>query len=337
MYCQKGRMFMLMAVIVVVQISNQVLLADPITGSGTVNYIPMFNGSASITDSNIYESLGNIGIGTTSPQDKFHIYSGNLRVSGGGGLIIYDDHPGNARFQAVLDHECRRLTMMVNNWGSPTNPGISLGTTRTDGDAFNVVTGVPLTDGGHGIPNGNGTSVFTVKGNGKVGIGTTDPTEILTVRGNILIQRASDGTSCLELGEGLDYAEGFELSEPSKNESGSVLIIDSENPGKLTLSTKAYDTKVAGIAAGAKGLGSGVRLGVNQFDCDVALAGRVYCNVDATEYAIQPGDLLTTSNTPGYAMKAQDFDKAKGATLGKAMEGIEKGKKGQILVLVTLQ
>jgi hypothetical protein len=94
---------------------------------------------------------------------------------------------------------------------------------------------------------------------------------------------------------------------------------------------------VAGIVAGGKGLGSGVRLGVGQFDYDVALAGRVYCNVDATGGSIQPGDLLTTSGTPGYAMKANDLACAQGAILGKAMESLEAGEKGQILVLVTLQ
>jgi hypothetical protein len=114
-------------------------------------------------------------------------------------------------------------------------------------------------------------------------------------------------------------------------------VIDSDNPGKLTLSRSAYDSKVAGIVAGAKGLGSGVRLGVGQFDYDVALAGRVYCNVDATEQAVQAGDLLTTSATPGYAMKATDYDRARGAILGKAMQKLDQGQKGQILVLVTLQ
>ena len=70
---------------------------------------------------------------------------------------------------------------------------------------------------------------------------------------------------------------------------------------------------------------------------DVALAGRVYCNVDATHAGIEPGDLLTTSTTPGYAMKAVDYDHARGAILGKAMQRLEVGQKGQILVLVTLQ
>jgi len=103
------------------------------------------------------------------------------------------------------------------------------------------------------------------------------------------------------------------------------------------MSARAYDSKVAGIVAGAKGQGSGVRLGPEQFDYDVALAGRVYCNVDATQTAVEPGDLLTTSATAGYAMKATDYTRAQGAILGKAMEKLEKGKKGQILVLVTLQ
>ena len=76
---------------------------------------------------------------------------------------------------------------------------------------------------------------------------------------------------------------------------------------------------------------------MGQFDCDVALAGRVYCNVEATGGTIEPGDLLTTSSTPGYAMKAVDRTSAQGAILGKAMERLEGGTKGQILVLVTLQ
>jgi len=181
----------------------------------------------------------------------------------------------------------------------------------------------------------DGTVVFVDDGN--VGIGETAPTKKLTVKGNILIERASTGTAVMELGDGLDYAEGFDITESDKPQPGTVLVIDSSSPGRLTVSTKAYDTTVAGIAAGAKNLGSGVRLGVNQFDCDVALAGRVYCNVDATELAVQPGDLLTTSGTAGYAMKAADRTRTAGAILGKAMQSLEKGKKGQILVLVTLQ
>ncbi len=176
-----------------------------------------------------------------------------------------------------------------------------------------------------------------IPASGSVGIGTTSPSRKLTVRGNILIESAVTGDPVAEFGEGLDYAEGFDVSEVSAVQPGTVLVIDPDHPGKLTTCTEPYDKRVAGIAAGAKGLGSGVRLGVDRFDCDVALAGRVYCNVDASDGAVEPGDLLTTSTIPGYAMKATDLSSAQGAILGKAMERLGRGKKGQILVLVTLQ
>lgn len=156
-------------------------------------------------------------------------------------------------------------------------------------------------------------------------------------RGNVQVQDVSTGASVVEFGTGLDYAEGFDVAGAETVEAGMVLVIDSAHPGKLTVSKTPYDRKVAGIVAGAKGLGSGVKLGAGQSDHNVALAGRVYCNVVATDEAIQPGDLLTTSATPGHAMKVVDYSRAQGAILGKAMESLDRGKTGQILVLVTLQ
>jgi hypothetical protein len=69
---------------------------------------------------------------------------------------------------------------------------------------------------------------------------------------------------------------------------------------------------------------------------NVSLTGRVYVQADAATAPIRPGDLLTTSATPGYAMKVTDHSKAEGAILGKAMSGLNSGK-GMVLMLVTLQ
>ena len=66
------------------------------------------------------------------------------------------------------------------------------------------------------------------------------------------------------------------------------------------------------------------------------MTGRVYCRADASAGAILPGDLLTTSDTPGHAMKATDHDRAQGAVIGKAMTGLKEGH-GLVLVLVSLQ
>ncbi|RJP37173.1 MAG: hypothetical protein C4547_05965 [Phycisphaerales bacterium] len=137
-----------------------------------------------------------------------------------------------------------------------------------------------------------------------------------------------------------DLAEHFDHSDPAVVRPGMVMVIDAANAGHLTVSMRAYDTKVAGIVSGAGGLQAGMVLGGSDSEGDdlpVALTGRVYCYVDATEEPIEVGDLLTTSNTPGHAMKVTDFARSQGCVLGKAMQPIEKGKKGLILVLVALQ
>ena len=68
----------------------------------------------------------------------------------------------------------------------------------------------------------------------------------------------------------------------------------------------------------------------------LALSGRVYCRVDASIESIHPGDLLTSSDTPGHAMKVTDYVRAQGAIIGKAMTGLKQGR-GLVLVLASLQ
>jgi hypothetical protein len=58
--------------------------------------------------------------------------------------------------------------------------------------------------------------------------------------------------------------------------------------------------------------------------------------VDAESGAIAVGDLLTTSDTPGHAMKAQDPERAFGAVIGKALAPLRDGR-DLIPILVALQ
>ena len=68
----------------------------------------------------------------------------------------------------------------------------------------------------------------------------------------------------------------------------------------------------------------------------LVIAGCVYCKADATQHAIGPGDLLSTSRLAGHAMKAADREQAFGTILGKAVTGLKSGT-GLILVLASLQ
>lgn len=137
---------------------------------------------------------------------------------------------------------------------------------------------------------------------------------------------------------GADLVEPFPIREEGI-EKGSVVVIDEEHPGRLRRSTSAYDSRVAGIVSGARGIRHGIKLqqeGVLDQGENVALSGRVYVKADARYGAIRPGDLLTTSDTPGHAMKASDRERTPGAVLGKAMTPLEEGQ-GEVLVLVSLQ
>jgi hypothetical protein len=137
---------------------------------------------------------------------------------------------------------------------------------------------------------------------------------------------------------GADIAEPFQMADANLPK-GSVVVIDDEHPGQLKLSTQSYDTRVAGIISGANGINPGLSLrqeGALDGGQNVALTGRVYVLADASKGTIKPGDLLTTSSTPGHAMKVANPTRAQGAILGKAMSGLKEGK-GMVLVLVTLQ
>jgi len=134
-----------------------------------------------------------------------------------------------------------------------------------------------------------------------------------------------------------DCAEDFDIVEDEQIEPGSVMVIQSE--GKLKQSNLPYDKRVAGVISGAGNYRPGIVLGKGDskgIRKPVALLGKVYCRVDAQYSSIQVGDLLTTSATPGHAMKAQDPVRAFGSVLGKALRPLKTGKT-LIPILIALQ
>ena len=179
--------------------------------------------------------------------------------------------------------------------------------------------------------SGDAAMVITPAGN--VGIGLTTPSRTLHVNG-------TTRTNILEITGGADLAEPFDIANEKYLEPGTVVAIDIAHAGRLKISENAYDKTVAGIISGAGGIQPGMVMGQDGTIANgkhpVALTGRVYCRVDATYGVVRPGDLLTTSNTPGHAMKVTDHDKAQGAIIGKAMSSLEEGQ-GLVLVLVSLQ
>ena len=145
-----------------------------------------FNNTAGTATLNVltFNELGNVGIGTTSPSQKLHLQNGILLVDSNTPTatgIWMPDTNGNPSLRIVTDQSAANYSSIVNAWGNSSNTGVMVGSTRNDGFAFQVRSGVTLTDG---FANDTGNSRMVVLGNGNVGIGTTSPRTKLEVGTN---------------------------------------------------------------------------------------------------------------------------------------------------------
>jgi len=317
---------------------------------------------------------GNVGIGTETPQQKLHVGGiarfdvggGQISVSSPGGwpgLIAYSQN-GHRRDMAVRDGGMS-LEVSTSSSAPPTGNGITI--SETGGNVgigtvnpqqklhvaglarFDLPTGqinVSTPGGWPGMiafaPNGHRRDVIVWDGGISIEVSSSTSAPP-TGNGITIYETGRLVTRELEITGGSDLSERFEIRNSREEiplEPGLVVTIDPENPGSLIVSSQPYDRRVAGIISGAGGLKPGMLMGQKGSKADggnpVALTGRVYCWADASKGSIEPGDLLTTSQTPGHAMKVTNYTQAQGAILGKAMSSLKSGQ-GLILVLVSLQ
>lgn len=317
------------------------------------------------------DAAGNLGIGTTAPEAKLDVRGSVVVDAGGdarlftgrgtgelnrylqllnspnatsasglkaGGLLVSDSYSfaspgkndlvvkGRIGVGIAAPSSSAALHLMGSSappgWLNATDNGLLLGALGAGGYKWMQSYGGPL--------------CLNAVGN-NVGIGTTNPTAKLDVAGRIKCD-------VLEIRGGSDLAEQFDVACPDETidvQPGMVVSIDPEHAGKLTISRTAYDRRVAGIISGADGIRPGMVMGqagtVADGQYPVALSGRVWVRCDTTNAAIEPGDMLTTSTTPGHAMRVDDAAAAQGAIIGKAMSSLPKSTRGQVLVLVNLQ
>jgi len=166
------------------------------------------------------------------------------------------------------------------------------------------------------IKNGENNSVFSVNESG-----TISSAGAFTCTGSCVVQEDT-----------ADFAEM--LPSVRDLEPGDVLIISPD--GLLALSTEPYQASVMGVYSTQPGyLGGGEFFDQDGF-VPLAVAGVVPVKVSAENGPIQPGDLLTTSATPGYAMRCEGVETCFGRTIGKALDGLENGM-DVIRMLVVLE
>ena len=163
-------------------------------------------------------------------------------------------------------------------------------------------------------------------------------------------------------GASIDIAE-YIYNTNGDTEPGDIVVADPAKKQSVLRSSTPYQESCLGVVSTNPHLTMGMELVTDEKTGEeipgvqatrLALNGRVPVKVNDENGPIRPGDLITTSSTPGYGMKwtpldlsqAKDFEEMKKmlaenerrrhAIIGKAVEALPSGS-GKILVLISLQ
>jgi hypothetical protein len=298
------------------------------------------------------QSTDSVGIGTANPSSELHV-QGDLTCSGS---LIGGTH----------NHWGETWTgtgtaLNINSTGASRN-GDS-GAVNVNADTVAVggvssssigVVGVGHSEGGGGVHGGSdhgkgvsgrskdGTGVFGYCSTGVAIHAWSDSGTALLVDGssifncNARFNCNATVAGTLKVGklsaEEIDpiILELFKVDPSQVYQKGDVLVIDPESDS-YKLCYTANDTKVAGVVWNGNLNENGelpvVILGAK------APTKTVYVKSDASYAPIKRGDLLTSSPTPGHAMRANE--PKLGSIIGKALEPLDSGK-GLIKAFVTL-
>jgi hypothetical protein len=295
-------------------------------------------------------STGAVGIGTTNPRTQLEV-AGDVHVGGdmhiernGSPKLVLESHGFGTQKYSIRATNRRdpagERKLIIRNEGAARDDVVigNDGTVGISGDVHIERNGSPrVVLESHGFGNQKysirATNRRDPAGERRLIIrneGAARDDVVLDNSGNITV--AGD----IKL-TGADCAEEFAVKDERSLQPGAVLIIGDDE--ELEPCAEAYDTRVAGVVSGGAEHRPGIILGSESPDASravVALAGKVYCRVDATSAPVEAGDLLTTSSSSGHAMKADDPQKSCGAVIGKALRALPGGA-GLIPILVALQ
>jgi hypothetical protein len=270
-----------------------------IEGNGTAGYVARFTALETIGNSAIYNNGSSVGIGTTNPNSRLHIWK-----------------PSSS--SPVLQLDTQKIVGPLTLIYKLLFDGTSIDAEGTLGD-------LPISLN----PNSSG-DVFLAGGGGQVGIGTTSPAAKLHVAGMARVEAVQI--------TGADVAEKFPVSEEVKPGMVVAIDPENPGKLCLSRSAYNRCVAGVVSGANGLPVGAVLGNLPGQEDAmPIALSGRVWVYCDATDHPVEVGDLLTTAERIGHARAVTDYERAHGAVIGKAMTGLQNEKSGLVLALVNLQ
>ena len=139
--------------------NKQNALTNPITGTGTTNFLAKYTSASTIGNSLVYDNGTNVGIGTTSPYYSLDLTGQTIRTA--------------RLYSASTD---TRMYLQNTTSGNPTtDAGLMVGLITNDAYFFNY-------QAGNAIFGTSATERLRITSAGNVGIGTTSPSYILQTK-----------------------------------------------------------------------------------------------------------------------------------------------------------
>jgi hypothetical protein len=256
------------------EIGAQAALTNPVTGTGTTNYLPKFTGFTTVGNSQIFDNGTSVGIGTASPNGWAQLETTGTVAVGG---ILYVK--SSQKIQALTGFPGSAGNLSINPDGGnvgigTTSPAYKLDVNGTIGFPYSgsnanyIEQGNALgygrirpfnnsglfgfdtnyTAGGGYDFAYNGSSVIRVTSAGNVGIGTTNPIYKLHVAGSAYV---NSGTLFIDSGEYLRWGN---------SNQGIRGVNDTSLEFVSGASTRMYISAAGNVGIGTTSPGTGLHV-----------------------------------------------------------------------------
>ncbi len=232
----------------------------------------------------------------------------------------------------------RKMTLSYPSTGTTAISGLADDIGATSGQ---IMESVPVTAFATTAPNMLHTGGQTVTNNVHKFI---DGIMIVTVAGDLELWHGSEtatqttlktGTSVVvtKIGAGSDLAEIYGTRDTSI-EPGDVVALDTSLNAGVKKSERAYDRNTFGIISTSPGLTMGSLDDPGTTPVLVAFSGRVPVKVSTENGPIRFGDLLTSSTTPGVAMRATKAGQIVGQAMSEFNPSTGSGQVGKVMAFI---